>query len=158
MYAPSGKWNCIIGWQSCIDPHIVGNFQNPVNLWRIWTASNTRFVVPTWVCLLNGILIGSAIFACFSCVPTQHTVVPVFWTGSLDPCLIYVPWVCYYCCCYYCCCCCCTATVTTTTTTTTTTTQFPITSLNRIHRSISTMFNSTAISSGWRCYLFISRS
>jgi len=46
----------------------------------------------------------------------------------------------------------------TTTTTTTTTTQFPITLLNRTDRSISTMFNISAISSGWRCYLCISRS
>jgi len=37
---------------------------------------------------------------------------------------------------------------TTITTTTTTTTQFPITSLNRIDRSISTMFDSSAMSSG----------
>jgi len=42
--------------------------------------------------------------------------------------------------------------------TTTTTTQFPITSLNRIDRSISAMFNCSAISSGWRCYLCISCS
>jgi len=35
-----------------------------------------------------------------------------------------------------------------TTTITTITTQFPITSLNRIDRSISTVFNSSTISSG----------